>query len=166
HDHNMALGLDDALSDTLLTDLRLGYYKLSEINHKYDEGVNLATNLGIPGLNGTGYAFTDGAPNFTVNGLGGAGIGFGNNCNCRLIETEEQFQIVNNWTKSLKSHTFKWGVDLRYGRNLRVPSDQNRSGALTFGGGPTSNGNGVGGNGFATFMLGKVTQFGRYVSKT
>src|SRR6185312_10267401 len=39
------------------------------------------------------------------------------------------------------------------------------SGSLTFGAGPTSN-NGVGGLGLATFVLGDVTQFGRYVSKT
>ena len=166
NDQNDVLGLDDAIKDNLLTDIRLGYYKLGEKNLKYDQGTNLATNLGVPGLNGTGYALVDGAPSFTLNGPGGSSLGFGNNCNCELIETEEQFQIVNNWTRTWKTHTVKWGVDLRYGRNLRVPSDQNRSGVLTFGAGPTTNGSGVGGLGFATFMLGDVTQFGRYVSKT
>ena len=163
HDHNAVAGFDDALTNTLLTDVRLGFYRLNENLQKYDEGVNLATNLGIPGLNGTGYAFTDGAPTFTVTGA----MTMGNNCNCHLIEDEYQYQIVNNWTKTLKTHTFQWGADLRYGQNLRVPSDSNRAGAMTFGTGPTSSINShTGGLGLATFMLGDVTQMGRYVSKT
>jgi hypothetical protein len=170
HDHNATLGFDDALGDTLLTDLRLGFYRLNELNLKYDEGVNLATNLGIPGLNGTGYALTDGAPTFTVIGA----MTMGNNGNAELIEDEYQYQIVNNWTKTLKTHSIKFGVDLRYGQDLRVPSDFNRAGAMTFGVGPTSNPSTLstnnpnkvaGGLGLATFMLGDVTQMGRYISK-
>ncbi len=36
------------------------------------------------------------------------------------------------------NHTFKVGADLRYGRNLRVPSDNDRAGLLNFNVGPTS----------------------------
>jgi len=171
HDHNAAVGFDDALSNTLLTDLRLGFYRLNELNLKYDEGVNMATNYGIPGLNGTGYPLVDGAPTFTVTGA----MTMGNNGNAELIEDEYQYQIVNNWTKTLKTHTIRAGVDLRYGQNLRVPSDSNRAGAMTFGTGPTSNPNTksannpntvAGGLGLATFMLGDVSQMGRYVSQT
>src|SRR5208337_127947 len=111
----------------------LGFYRLNELNQKYDEGTPLATNLGIPGLNNTGYALTNGAPSFAVTG----NVSFGNNCNCTLIEDEYQYQIVNNWTKILKTHTVRWGVDLRYGQNLRVSQDTNRAGSLTFGTGPT-----------------------------
>ncbi len=49
-----------------------------------------------------------------------------------MTEKEDQFQIVNNWTKIRGNHTFKVGVDLRYARNLRVPSDNNRTGILEF----------------------------------
>ena len=142
HDHNIAVGFDDALTDSFLTDLRLGYLPVARRSMpKYDKGVNLATNLGIPGLNGTGYALTDGAPSFSVSGTGSAGaLAFGNNCNCQLFEDEEQFQIVNNWTKTLKTHTIRWGADLRYGRNLRVSQrSPTVPVALTFGIGPTSN---------------------------
>jgi outer membrane receptor protein involved in Fe transport len=64
------------------------------------------------------------------------------------------------------NHTFKIGTDLRYGRNLRVPSDTDRAGLIQFNNGPTEDGaaTSTGGLGFATFMLGQVTNFGRFVS--
>ena len=36
------------------------------------------------------------------------------------------------------NHSVKVGADLRYGRNLRVPSDNDRTGVLNFATGPTS----------------------------
>ena len=86
-----------------------------------------------------------------------------NHCNCPLKEEEDQFQLVNNWTKNIGNHAVKFGVDLRYARNLRVPSDSDRTGVNNFGNGPTSNGT-SGGVGFASFILGDVTQFNRYTS--
>ena len=52
------------------------------------------------------------------------------------------------------NHTVKVGVDLRYGRNLRVPSDTDRAGLMTFANGPTSDPASLvpGGMGFATYM--------------
>ena len=82
----------------------------------------------------TGNSFTSGAPGFEINApfggntsLIGGGLGI-NRCNCPLTEREDQFQIVNNWTKIMGNHSLKVGVDLRYGRNLRVPSDTDRAG--------------------------------------
>jgi len=86
-----------------------------------------------------------------------------------LTEREDQFQIVNNWTRIMGNHSIKVGVDLRYGRNLRVPSDTDRAGQMDFGDEPTSQ-NGTDGLGWATFALGEVGHgtnnqaFGRYVS--
>ena len=48
--------------------------------------------------------------------------------------------MVNNWTKIVGNHSVKFGVDLRYARNLRVPSDSDRTGVNNFGNGPSSNG--------------------------
>ena len=88
-----------------------------------------------------------------------------NRCNCPLTQREDQYQIVNNWTKILGNHSIKFGADLRYARNLRVPSDVNRAGQFNFGVGPTSNpSNQSGGLGFATFVLGEVTNYQRYAS--
>ncbi|MGZ4479496.1 MAG: outer membrane beta-barrel protein, partial [Nocardioidaceae bacterium] len=98
--------------------------------------VVFANTIGIPGIN-MGDDFTSGAPGWIVNGLGGnnaligAGLGI-NRCNCPLTEKEDQYQIVNNWTFIKGNHTFKVGVDLRFATNLRVPSDTDRAGQMTF----------------------------------
>jgi hypothetical protein len=170
---SLALGMDFAINANLLTDFRLGYYRYNVIDSKYSTA-NLASAWGIPGIN-TGNAFTAGAPGFVIHfpftgnqSLVGAGLGI-NRCNCPLTEKEDQGQIVNNWTKIFGNHSLKVGVDLRYGRNLRVPSDTDRAGQMDFGGGPTSAG-GVNGLGWASYVLGEVGNgtgnraFGRYVS--
>ncbi len=82
-----------------------------------------------------------------------------------MTERENQYQWVGNVTKIHGNHTFKFGADFRYANNLRIPSDQNRAGELTFAQNGTSNG-GVGGLTLATFLLGDVTHFDRYVSSS
>ena len=178
-----AAGMDIAISPKLLTDFRLGYFRYNIADEKHDNGVEEATALGIPGIN-IGGSITSGSPGFFVQnvpgGTGGTesqpvfGDGLGvNRCNCPLIQREDQFQIVNNWTKIAGNHELKMGADLRYGRNLRVPSDSDRDGVIDFDNGPTSNGSGIGGLGFATLLLGDVsgdngssngTAFARFVS--
>jgi hypothetical protein len=180
---SLASGMDIALSPKLLTDFRLGYYRYNVIDTKHDQTTEFANTLGIPGIN-TGTSITSGAPGFIISNLPGGGGGtngtvYGdglgvNRCNCPLTEREDQFQIVNNWTRIIGNHSVKVGADLRYGRNLRVPSDNDRAGALNFGTGPESfpsipkdasgNAQPQGGLGFATFLLGDVTSFNRYVS--
>jgi Carboxypeptidase regulatory-like domain/TonB dependent receptor-like, beta-barrel len=173
---SLASGMDIAINPKLLTDFRLGYYRYNVIDTKHDQGTNFADTLGIPGIN-IGGNITSGSPGFDITNVpGGSGgtngtvYGDGlnvNRCNCPLTEKEDQFQIVNNWTKIVGNHTFKGGLDLRYGRNLRVPSDNDRAGLLNFNVGPTSNPantTAAGGLGFASFMLGDVTSFNRYVS--
>ncbi len=169
-----AAGVDVALSDKWVTDVRLGYFRYGITTSKYDQNVAFATQLGIPGLN-TGSNFTSGAPSFGItdaNSFGspggvqyGSGLGV-NRCNCALAEHEDQYQLANNWTRVLGNHSIKFGADLRYARNLRVPSDNNRTGELRFGTGPTGAGNGNKGLGLATFVLGDVTGFQRYASTT
>ena len=169
---SLATGMDIAINQTLLTDFRLGYYRYNIITAKHDQDVEFANTLGIPGLNMGDY-FTSGSPGFQPATLPGGstqpqyGDGLNiNRCNCPLTEKEDQFQIVNNWTKVLGAHSIKVGVDLRYARNLRVPSDNDRTGLLQFSAGPTSNPllPTQGGLGLATFLTGKVTSFNRYVS--
>jgi len=180
---SLATGMDIAVNPKLLTDFRLGYYRYNVIDTKHDQSVEFANSLNIPGIN-LGTFFTGGAPVFVFDTLPGGGGGtngwsYGdglgvNRCNCPLTEREDQGQIVNNWTLIKGNHTFKLGADLRYGRNLRVPSDTDRAGQLNFhtdqtsdpGIGKDANGNQLpaGGLGFATFLLGDVSNFGRYVS--
>jgi len=61
-------------------------------------------------------------------------------CNCPLTESEDQFQVVNNWTKTKGNHIIKFGADIRYARNLRIPSDNNRTGEYNFSPQVTSSG--------------------------
>jgi hypothetical protein len=171
---SLASGMDIAISPKLLTDFRLGYYRYNIIDVKHDAATNEATNLGMPGLNVGGD--TGGSPGFNITNVPGGGGGtsgtvYGdglgiNRCNCPLTEREDQFQAVNNWTRIFGNHAVKVGADLRYGRNLRIPSDSDRTGQISFGTGPTENPaiSPQGGLGFASFMLGDATGFGRYVS--
>jgi Carboxypeptidase regulatory-like domain len=169
---SLASGMDIAISPKLLTDFRLAYYRYNIVTSKFDQSVESANQLGIPGLN-TGDYYTGGSPGYDIGTLPGGSTQpvFGsdlnvNRCNCPLTEKEDQFQIVNNWTKIWGNHTVKVGADLRYARNLRVPSDNNRTGILISNADETSNPSQStsGGLGFATWLLGDVTQFKRYVS--
>jgi outer membrane receptor protein involved in Fe transport len=166
---SLAAGVDIAVNPKLVTDIRLGYYRYNINDQKFDAGTQAAANLGFGGLN-TADPITDGLPGFQItmpNGgqtEWGAGLNI-NRCNCPLIEKEDQFQVVNNWTKTIGNHSVKLGVDLRYARNLRVPSDVDRTGLFAFNGGATAPVNGSSpGLGIASFLLGDASQFNRYVS--
>ncbi len=177
---SLAAGMDIAVNPKLLTDWRIGYYRYNIGDHKYDQSTEFANQLGIPGINIASDSLTSGAPGFNIadadrsgnqgpNNPTGGGAQYGSalnitRCNCPLIEREDQFQLVNNWTKLFGNHAYKFGVDLRYGRNLRVPSDSDRAGILSFDPGPTSNGGATAGLGMASFLLGDVSSFQRYVS--
>jgi hypothetical protein len=176
---SIASGFDYAFRPSMLTDFRFGYVRYRVNVNPNGLGTTPASDVGIPGLN-TGTDFTSGQPSYFVGNSGGDGtdtgqlsgtgglsnFGFGlgvNRCNCPLIEQEDQFQFVNNWTKTTGNHQIKFGGDIRYARNLRVPSDNHRAGELTFARERTSLA-GAGGAAIATFLLGDVTTFKRYIS--
>lgn len=170
---SLASGMDIALSPNLLTDWRFGYYRYNIITHKADQSVEFANQIGWTGMN-TGDYYTGGSPaiNFDTIPNGGTQPIFGdglnvNRCNCPLTEKEHQYQFVNNWTKVMGNHTAKLGADLRFAQNLRVPSDNNRTGIVNFNNGQTSdpsNPVAQGGLAFASFLVGDVGSFQRYFS--
>ena len=171
HNYSLATGFDKAVGTIWLTDFRFGYFKYNPQTAYSDGNATPATTLfHIPGLN-RGTPDTGGSPSFFFQGNGaqlnsnasfGDGLNVGR-CNCPLTESEQQFQFVNNWTRVKGNHQIKFGADIRYAENLRVPSDANRTGILNFNSGDTSNG-GTGGLDLATFLLGDVTSFNRFVS--
>ncbi len=172
HNYSLATGVTKTFSSSLLGDFRFGWFKYNPMTNKPDAGKAAMTAFGIPNAN-LGDNFTSGLGEFdmqnssgnnTSNNLSNFGDGLGvARCNCPLIESEQQFQWVANMTKMKGNHQFKFGADVRYAQNLRVPSDSNRTGVYAFSSGATGNA-GSGGLDLATFLLGDVTNLSRYVS--
>ncbi len=183
HNYSLASGFTKAIGTHWLTDFRFGYFKYNPQTAYSDASQSPMDGFGIPGLNSgpgvvgapetgglSGFLFSTGGnaggPSAISGSNGSNGFGDGLNvgrCNCPLTESEQQFQFVNNWTRTQGNHTIKFGADIRYAENLRVPSDASRTGLLNFDSGATSDG-GVGGLSLATFALGDVTSFQRFVS--
>jgi Carboxypeptidase regulatory-like domain/TonB dependent receptor len=168
---SLAAGFDYAFSTTLLTDFRFGYMRYHVQTAPGGAGTTPAADAGIPGLN-LGDTYSSGMPAFQINEPNGAStFQFGyslniNQCNCPLLESEHQYQVVNNWTKIRGNHNIKFGVDLRHAYNLRVPSDSHRAGELTFNDDTTAGPAGGSGSGLAAFLLGTTSTFIRYVSSS
>jgi outer membrane receptor protein involved in Fe transport len=168
--HSVAIGFDYTLSPSMLVDFRFGFFKYGVNVLPADFGTTPAADAGIPGLN-LDNTFTSGLFSGFVQGDRGFNFGSGlgvNRCNCPLDEQEKQFQFVGNLLKTWGNHTFKFGVDIRRAYNLRVPSDNHRSGELSFSDNRT--GHVVNGQlqatglGLATLLIGDVTFFKRFVS--
>lgn len=168
---SIAAGFNYNVSGNWLTDFRFGFFRY-RVN--VDPGAGDSTpakDAGIPGLNTD--SFTGGMPAFLLNGYGPGGntgnqFNFGYalqfaRCNCPLRQNERAFQFVNNWTNIRGNHTFKFGLDYRYAMNLRIPSDRHRAGELQFNAARTQGPSG-GGSALASFLLGDVSVFERYVS--
>src|SRR3954454_19711536 len=167
--HSIAGGFDYNVRPTLLTDFRFGYVRYHVFGQPNGIGTSPAKDAGVPGLN-VDTNFNSGMPAFFINGYGSNLFKFGyalgvNGCNCPLIQDENQYQFVNNWTLIKGNHTFKLGADLRRAHNLRVPSDRHRSGELNFDAARTQGPSG-GGSGLASFLMGDVSRFERYVSNS
>lgn len=171
---SLAIGYNKTWNPTLISEVRFGWMKYAVNVLPGDYGATPAAEAGIPGLN-RDNEFYSGMPNFRIFGNGGndLDIGYGlgaNQCNCPLQQDEQQYQIVNNNTKIVGNHSIKFGADLRYALNLRVPSDEHRSGVLEINSDRTgyvsAPGAGTqGGIGIASFLLGDVTRFRRYFSQ-
>ncbi len=166
-DQSLSYGADYVISPTWLTDFRFGYFRYRVFVNPNGLGTSPAKDAGIPGLNLDNY-FTSAMPNFRLNGTGGFQMGYSlttNSCNCPLNEQENEFQWVGNVTHNFGNHAVKFGVDVRYQQNLRVPSDSHRSGELIFDPTTTEGPNG-GGLSLASFLLGDVQTFTRYISNS
>jgi hypothetical protein len=173
-DHSLALGWTYTISPTMINEFRFGWMRYHVFDVPQGFGTDPATQAGIPGLN-LDKTYTSGMPWFNITSPNdGYSLGYSlgaNQCNCPLTQTERQFQFVDNLSKTMGKHTFKLGADLRYAENLRVPSDSHRAGELTFNGTDTGDVPQAGqsaspGIGLATFEIGQVSSFARYVSSS
>ncbi len=166
-DQSLTYGADYSITPHWLTDFRFGFFRYRVFVNPNGLGTSPAKDAGIPGLN-LDSTYTSGMPAFYLSGTGGLNFGYAlnvNSCNCPLNEQENEFQWVSNTTHITGNHSIKFGVDFRFQQNLRVPSDSHRSGEITFSPTTTEGPNG-GGLGLASFLLGDVGSFGRYVSNS
>jgi hypothetical protein len=164
---SLSYGIDYVIRPDWLADFRFGFFRYRVAVNPNGLGTSPAKDAGIPNLNVDNF-YTSGMPAFTLNGTGGFSFGYSlpiNQCNCPLNEQEQEFQWVENTTHTFGNHSLKFGVDFRYAMNLRVPSDSHRSGQLTFDPTTTEGPNGAG-LGLASFLLGQVQSFTRYVSNS
>ena len=176
-DQSIASGITHTFNSTLVNEFRFGYMKYFVQVTPNGVGQALATQIGIPGVVSDNF-YTTGLPYFNFqdnnggNNLAALGYALGaNQCNCPLTEREQQYQFTDNVSKIRGNHTFKFGADIRYATNLRVPSDSHRAGEFTFNSANTGtvaagSGSAQQGLSYATFLLGDVTGFSRYVSSS
>lgn len=168
---SIASGFNYSVHDTLRTDFRFGWFRYRVNVDPGGSDTTPAKDAGIPGLNND--SFTGGMPAFLLNGYGPGGnsgnqFNFGYalqfaRCNCPLRQNERAFQFVNNWSTEIGNHSLRFGIDYRYAKNLRIPSDRHRAGELQFNAARTQGPTG-GGSALASFLLGDVSVFERYVS--
>lgn len=164
---SLSYGADYVFTPQWLADFRFGFFRYRVFVNPNGLGTSPGKDAGIPGLNLDDY-YTSAMPNFRLNGTGGFQFGYSlttNSCNCPLNEQENEFQWVGNMTHTFGNHSLKFGADVRWQQNLRVPSDTHRSGEVIFDATTTEGPNG-GGLGLASFLLGNVQSFGRYVSNS
>ncbi len=158
-DQSVAAGGDYVLSAKWLTDFRFGWFRVYLNEEGVDYNQPAGTALGIPGVNQGDLSLYGGLPQFNIDGLSE----YGSSAN-PFLQTENQFQIVNNWTHTVGNHTIRFGGDARYALNHIVGLDNNnlRSGNFHFTAantaGPPSSSAGLG---LGTFLLGDVTAFQR-----
>jgi len=166
----LSTGFTYSLSQKLSTDFRFGYFR-------YRLNINAPDYGQIPPIDmpeifapATHDPFATGMPDFVIPGQPNffpmanyLRIGYSaNDCHCPLREREQQFQFVNNWTRTSGLHIVQWGVDLRLVQNYRLgsdqPSNQPRTGRYVFAFDTT-------GLGLATFLIGDATAFERTAAK-
>ncbi|HEX5424171.1 MAG TPA: carboxypeptidase regulatory-like domain-containing protein [Candidatus Acidoferrales bacterium] len=164
---NAVGGATWVVSPSFVGDFRAGYTRYRVRVTAPDESAQLATQLGIPGLNFPDRPDTWGLPDLNIGTAGGnsttGSFQTGYVCNCPLHETEQEYQGTTDWTKYIGNHSIKFGADLRRRQNLRLPSDQHRAGVYNFESNVTASAvNPDSGLALASFLLGDPSTFNRF----
>jgi Carboxypeptidase regulatory-like domain len=162
--YSTGVNYDRVFSPSFFTEVRVGVAHLGNSAQPNDYGSNDATTLGIPGVNIEGQPFTSGQVAMTING-GFSNPVIGYSASVPWIRAESNIDFVNNWTKIVGNHSFKWGADVRRVRDDLL-QDQTFSprGAYTFNDVQTSDGSAAGttvANFIASFLLDQPSQVGR-----
>jgi hypothetical protein len=162
--YSTGVNYDRVFSPTFLTEVRVGVAHLGNSAQPNNYGSNDATTIGVPGVNIDGQPFTSGQVAVTLNG-GFSNPIVGYSASVPWIRAESNVDVVNNWTKIVGNHTFKWGADVRRVHDDLL-QDQTFSprGAYTFSDSQTSSSQAAGtaiSNFVASFLLQQPSQVGR-----
>ena len=162
--YSTGLNYDHVFSPTLFTELRFGVAHLHNDAQPSDYGSDDATTLGIPGVNIS--PFTSGQVGINIGNFTAPTIGY--SASVPWIRAEANIDVVNNWTKTIRNHSVKFGVDLRRIRDdLLQDQTFGSRGAYTFAENQTAtilNGSGTKtnvANDMASFLLDLPSQTGR-----
>jgi hypothetical protein len=175
--HNVSAGLNWVIRPTLIMDGNYGFVRQGTTADHTSINRNGGLELGIPGTNGP-EAFQGGMPRFDVGNYAFLGVA---NHYMPYYRTDDQHQMVANFTWTKQSHEFRWGMDMyQQSMNHLQPefvggSSRGPRGRFNFGTGPTRlciTPDGRGGcrtlstfdnelNSFGTFLLGLPTQIGK-----
>jgi Carboxypeptidase regulatory-like domain len=133
--YSTGLNFNRIISPTLLTEIRVGVAHYHNDAFPSDYGKPDTTNLGIPGVNLS--EFTSGMVGINIGGYSAPLIGYSASVPWRRAEAN--IDLVNSWTKTLRNHVIKWGVDVRRVRDDLL-QDQTYSprGVMYFGTGQTA----------------------------
>jgi outer membrane receptor protein involved in Fe transport len=109
-----AVNYDHIFSPTLIAQVRFGLMHFRNEAHQSDYGSDTSTQLGIKGVNVDPW--TSGITYLQIDqGYSNPLVGYVNSL--PWIRGETNFDLVNNWTKTLGNHTIKWGADVRRDRD-------------------------------------------------
>ncbi|MCU1288569.1 MAG: Cna protein B-type domain protein [Acidobacteria bacterium] len=154
--HSVSANLTHVFSNSLISEFRFGYVRVyfAALTPTEDD---LAKQLGIPGIN-QGDFFTGGMPRMTITGYDFLGAA----TTLPFEFKENDYNIVNNWTKTIGNHTIRFGADIRIlNLDKHQASGSNPRGEFTFSAGVTARTGGASTNAFAAFLLGLPQQVRR-----
>ncbi|HLH38506.1 MAG TPA: TonB-dependent receptor [Bryobacteraceae bacterium] len=104
------LNYDHIFTPTFLMDARINVAHYHNVANPSDYGSNDATKLGIPGVNIS--PLTSGQVGVNIQNTFSQPL-IGYSPSLPWIRAEANVDVVNNWTKIVRNHTFKFGVDLK-----------------------------------------------------
>ena len=160
-DHNAVIGHSYSFSPALLNEFRFGFNRFNTEHYGSDSTLDKNNELGIKNGNLSAFPETRGVANFGITGLTGTGSpGFTN-----ALRLSNTYQLTENMTWVKKSHTIKFGADLKRIESTLTNPESNPRGFFNFNTNFTSL-NGAGGAAFASFLLGFPNDYGRSIVDT
>jgi outer membrane receptor protein involved in Fe transport len=167
HDKQFMLNYQHTFSPSLLTDARIAVSRIVISELQLDSSTDAATAVGIPDIN-LGTVYTSGLPELSIQDpatgfvMGDEGLPF--------FEREINYEVYDDWTKTLGHHTFKFGEDI--GKFFGARTDVSGRGTFQINQGLTELNTGTcttgcqnaGGSGLAAFELGLSSDFSRDIT--